>query len=462
LNTAATVVGFVKKLADIGFDAGITSYQTKEEWLAELTELNTYATDESDQRVAVFKQIQVLNQLSDDYRTILANGVRLIQLRTAFNKRSAAQTQQNRYQDMTFRFSRNAALEKYRSSFELAARYAYLAASAYDYDLNLDMDDSGSPLEIMSDIVRQRSIGLVDGNGVPQTGAKGLSEDLAKLKGNYDVLSTRMGLNNPQIETSTFSLRAERFRLFGVNATNADDSLWLQTLQDPQYYKADLWQVPEFRRYCRPFAPESAGAQPGLVIPLSTKIVSGLNFFGWPLGGGDSAYDPSVYATRIASVGVAFAGYDTVNLTQTPRVYLIPAGVDIMTVPNSPDFDLRLWSVKDQVLPVPYPATTANLANPTWRPFLDTVNSPDGSLGDIRQFSSFRASGFSSVDPADIDITQLIYDSRLVGRSAWNTKWLLIIPGATLNSNPTTGLNDFINSVKDIKLIINSYGYSGN
>lgn len=271
-----------------------------------------------------------------------------------------------------------------------------------------------------------------------------------------------MGLDNPQIETSTFSLRSECFRLYGPNATNTDDAAWQQTLMDPQYLKADLWQVPEFRRYCRPFAAETNGPQPGLVIPLSTKIVSGKNFFGWPLGGGDSAYDPSVYATRILSVGVAFAGYDSLNLSQTPRVYLIPAGTDIMTVPNSPDFDLRLWNVMDQVIPVPYPATTANLSSPTWKPFVDTVTSPDGRFGDIRKFSSFRATGFDSPVPDDIDISQLTYDSRLVGRSAWNTKWLLIIPGATLNSDPSTGLNDFINSVKDIKLVINSYGYSGN
>ena len=81
--------------------------------------------------------------------------------RTAFNKRVAAQTQQNRYQDMTFRVSRNAALEKYRSAFDLAARYAYLAGTAYDYDTNLGWDDAGSPAEILTDIVRQRTIGLV-------------------------------------------------------------------------------------------------------------------------------------------------------------------------------------------------------------------------------------------------------------------------------------------------------------
>ena len=460
LNTAATVAGIIQKLADAGFDAGVSSYQTKEEWLNELLELQTYAKDEADQRVAVFKQVQVLNQLSDDYRTTLANGVRLQALRTAFNKRTAAQTQQNRYQDITFRFSRNAALEHYRSALDLASKYAYLAATAYDYDLNLSPDDVGSPFTIMADIVRQRSIGLVTDS--PQIGAGGLAEDLAKLKANYDVLSARMGLFNSQAEQTTFSLRSERFRLLGVNATNTDDSLWQGMLQDPQYYKADLWQVPEFRRYCRPFAPEANGPQPGLVIPLSTKIMSGLNFFGWPLGGGDNAYDPSIYSTRFSSVAVAFAGYDTVNLAQTPRVYLIPAGTDIMTVPNSPNLDLRFWNVLDQVIPLPYPATTGNLGDANWKPGLDTVSGTSGSFGDIRQFSSFRAYGFSDVPLTSADTSAASFDQQIFGRSVWNTKWLLIIPGAALNANPTTGLNTFINSVKDINLIINSYGYSGN
>jgi hypothetical protein len=56
----------------------------------------------------------------------------------------------------------------------------------------------------------------------------------------------------------------------------------------------------------------------------------------------------------------------------------------------------------------------------------------------------------------------LVYSARLVGRSAWNTKWLLIIPGATLNADPNQGLIDFINSVTDIRLVFNTYGYSGN
>ncbi len=464
-ETAGKIIDTLKGLADLSFDQGVAAVEDRKALFEELLELQTNLTNEADKRVGVFKQIQVLLELSDNYRTTLANGVRKIQQRSAFNKRTAAQTQQNRYQDISFRFARNAALEKYRSAFDLASRYAYLAAAAYDYDLNLSLDDAGSPVSIMSDIVKQRSVGLVLENSSgfsPQVGAGGLAEDLARLRANYNTLSARMGLMTPQSEMNTFSLRSEAFRLYGNNATNADTAAWQRLLKDPQYQKSDLWQVPEFRRYCRSFAPESAGPQPGLVIPFHTDITSGKNFFGWPLGGGESAYDPSVYATRVLSLAVAFSGYDTVNLSRTPRVYLIPAGTDIMTVPNSPSHETREWSVRDYLVPVPFPASTASLGNPNWKPGIDSITDSSGTLGNIRQFSSFKAMGFASADPADVDASALTYDSRLIGRSVWNRNWLLIIPGATFHANAQTGLNTFINSVSDISLIINSYSYSGN
>ena len=53
-------------------------------------------------------------------------------------------------------------------------------------------------------------------------------------------------------------------------------------------------------------------------------------------------------------------------------------------------------------------------------------------------------------------------DTRLVGRSVWNSQWLLIIPGGTLLADPAAGLNAFINNVEDIKLFFQTYAYSGN
>jgi hypothetical protein len=72
------------------------------------------------------------------------------------------------------------------------------------------------------------------------------------------------------------------------------------------------------------------------------------------------------------------------------------------------------------------------------------------------------AFGFDHAQLSSDDSASLIFDARLVGRSAWNTKWLLIIPGLTLNADPNYGIQTFINSVTDINLIINSYGFSGN
>jgi len=355
--------------------------------------------------------------------------------------------------------ARNAALEKYRSAFDLAARYAYLAGTAYDYDTNLGWDDAGSPARSLAAIVQQRGIGLMTSDPVnrqPAVGGGGLSEELAKLKANYDTLKTRLGINNPQNETATFSLRTEAMRI--LSGTNSD-AAWRLALRSSQIYKTDLWQVPEFQRYCRPFSSATNGPQPGLVIPFTSQIRPNKNFFGWPLGGMDSSYDPSLYATRIKSAGVWFSGYDAANLAQTPRVYLIPAGQDIMTVPTDPDLSVRVWDVIDQSIPVPYPSISANLNSPTWKPLTDSLN---GIYGDTRQFSSFRASGFNSATLTPFEQGTVVLDNRLVGRSAWNTRWLMIIPGATFNADATAGLDLFINSVRDIKLVLNSYGYSGN
>ncbi|MBE7501796.1 MAG: hypothetical protein HS113_16120 [Verrucomicrobiales bacterium] len=80
-----------------------------------LVELENKLGDEPIKRIEVFKEIQALGDLSEQYRAKVDEGVRLIDERAAFNKRVAAQTQRSRYQDMTFRVSRNHALQSYRA-----------------------------------------------------------------------------------------------------------------------------------------------------------------------------------------------------------------------------------------------------------------------------------------------------------------------------------------------------------
>ncbi|MFT5471887.1 MAG: hypothetical protein ACI856_000201, partial [Kiritimatiellia bacterium] len=276
--------------------------------------------DEPVKRIVVFKEIEALRLLSNQYLSLADEGVRLIDERSAYNRRVAAQTQRERYQDMTFRVARNHALQSYRAAFDLAARYTYLAARAYDYELNLDPLDAGAPTAIYADIVRARGIGHYS-DGSPHMGKGGLSESLAWMHANHEVLRSQLGISSPQTETGKISLRTENYRILEAGQSQpttgpypmpgmSSDDLWKQTLQEA--YVPDLWKIPQFRYLCRPFASEydesdAHVAQPGLVLSFSTEINAGKNFFGHPLSGADHAYDPTVYATKVRSVGVWFS-----------------------------------------------------------------------------------------------------------------------------------------------------------
>ncbi len=469
---AATEIAFAA--AQVGVD---TANADSERTLAEkelLVEAEAAIGDEPIKRVEIFKEIEALRGLSDQYRSKVAEGVRLIDERTAYNKRVAAATQINRYQDMTFRVSRNHAMQTYRATFDLAARYAYLAAKAYDYETNFDPSDPGHPGALMGDMIRARHIGQYD--GAARIGQGGLAEPLAKLKASFDLLKGQLGINNTRQETGKMSLRTENFRILpkGGGAQPADpllvsagsdaNALWTQTLTKARV--PDLWQVPEFRYNCRPFASatDASGnpvAEPGLVIRFSSTIGAGKNFFGRPLAGGDHAYDPSQYSTRVAAVGLWFSDYQSgdvlTTLPSAPRAYLIPIGTDIMSVSTSPNPNVvRLWKVLDQQIPVPYRSQSSSLDQSTWIPLLDSLN---GRMGDPRKFSMMRAYH----DGGDaVNSDELAFDTRLVGRSVWNTQWVLIVPGRLLNSDPDVGLDRFIAQVSDIKLIFQTYGFSGN
>ncbi len=409
--------------------------------------------DEGVLRIEVYRQQEALRAMSDEYRATLQKGARLLDEREAYNKRVAELVQSNRYQDMSFRVSRNAALQRYHEAFDLAARYTYLAAKAYDYETNLRSNDAGSAQGILTDIVRERNLGYV-ADGVPQQGYGGLADQLATMKANFDVLEGQLGLNNPQAETGRFSLRRELFRIAPEEGSN---DAWQDVLASKKV--ANLWDMPEFRRYCRPFtAYDPAKPEPGLVIDFSSEVISGKNFFGQALAGGDNAYDPTNFSTKIFSVGAWFEGYVsdgfTSGLSETPRIYLVPVGSDVMMYPSDNNLGVRMWDVIDQKVPVPFPVMGSNLDNSAWRP-LDTLG---GTQGEIRRFSSFRA----YPDSGSFLQEEMTFDTRLIGRSVWNTRWLLIIPGSTLKADADVGLDTFIQNVTDIKLFFQTYGMSGN
>lgn len=415
--------------------------------------------------------IEAMEQAQQQFLALTAQGEQLQAERARVRTVAASHLAQGRYQDMTFRIFRNDALRRYGDAFELAARYAYLAASAYDFETCLVTSDGRSGGSVFMDqIIRARTVGRLN-NGQPVVGAgigdPGLADVLARMDANWQVLKGRLGFNNPDPETTYFSLRTD---LLKILPGSDGDVAWRDWLASRSLLAFNLFENPVFRQYCLPFAAETGleSTEPGLVIPFSTSVNFGENFFGNPLAAGQNAYDSSRFATKIRGVGVWFTGYDggTNNtdsvLARQPRVYLIPAGQDVM---RSPSWDgtqrapggngsrLRSWQVVDQAIPMPYPVGD-ELNSRDWIPIHDSLPGP---WAQARRHPSIRA-----YQDRGFDLSELTYDSRLIGRSVWNTQWYLIIPVGTLGSNRDAALDAFTQTVKDIKLYFQTYSYSGN
>lgn len=440
-----------------------------------LVELENMIGDEAKLRIEIFKELEGMRETSDEFRSVIAEGQRLIDEREAYNKRVAVLAQTNRYQDMTFRMSRNSAIQNYRSALDLATRYAYMAAKAYDYETSLPENHAASALPLLSSIIGARSVGALDDDGNPLRRG-GLAEPLAIMKGNFATLRNQLGIITPSNEYSRLSIRTELLRL-----TDDDEGSerWREALSDATpstgYYVGDLWALPEFRRFCRPFAPLSDGPQPGLVISFGTVINPRENVFGQVLAGGDHTFNVSDYATKIRAVGVLLEGYDNTELAETPRVYLIPAGTDYQRMPYSDSLAPRSWNVIDAKVPVPFPVGSSLAGDGGWIPQTHSLTEP---IGEPRRYSMFRAF-FSDpdTDPADFDDSEVLFNSRLGGRSVWNNRWLLIIPGLSLHADPEKGLQTLINgpvidpdtgerdptrAVSDIRILLDHFGFSGN
>jgi hypothetical protein len=410
-------------------------------------------------RDAIGMAAQELEIKKQEYFTAVSEGFRILREREAFNKVLAAKVQKNRYQDMIVRISRNEVMGRYQSAFNLAARYTWLAAKAYDYETSLDPGHPAAATQVFDRIVKTRQLGLWE-DGAPKPGQGGLGEILALLNGSYQAIEGQIGLNSVQIGNEGISMRSEHFRIgppSTAGGTASSDARWEDGLK--ARIVPDLWQLPEFRQHCRPFADPVAGPQPGLVIRFSSTIEPGMNFFGRPLAAGDHAYSSSQFATRIATAGVQLEGYPATELAATPRGYLIPIGTDYFRVSTSTNPVTRMWTVRETRIPVPFTMNQSQIMSPGYIPSLDGV---DGAYNELRRHADFRMYHGNDLNPdGDLDVDDDEQSTRLIARSIWNSDWLLIIPGAGLHGDPNYGLNQFAEKVSDIKLNFKTYSHNG-
>ncbi len=389
--------------------------------------------------------------------------------RETMRQRSAAVINGYRTKDLTFRTFRNEALVQYRTLFDLAGRYSYLAAKSYDYETGLLGTPQGQ--EVINRLVASRSLGDLTG-GEPQAttstlGDAGLAGTMAQLNADFAVAEGRLGINNPDHYNTLFSLRQELFRLLPhvEGQTVAADEAWQQTLE--QHIVPNVLSDPQVAAYCRGLKKADGSAIPGFIIPFSTTIEDGKNFFGLDLAAGDHAYSQSNFATKIAAVGVALPGYvgmvdgestATGALSATPYAYLIPCGNDFMRTPMGDTGDIRSWQVVDQALPLPYNLGASDFNTTQFFGPNDTFAERPWVT---RKHQAFRMVADPTLYEAG-DLPTVFTNARLIGRSVWNGQWKIVIPAHTLLNDEQAGLTRFAATVDDIKLFLRTYSNSGN
>lgn len=445
-----------------------------EDLLAENTALTSNTYDLESAAVAYQRALE-------KYYNAVADGETLLVQRETFRKRASTAIQGARIRDVAFRAFRTESLEQYKIFYDQAARYAFLAAKAYDYETGQLGTANGN--DFFSKIVATRSLGLVGEDGEPQfggstTGDPGLSSYLAQLQADWGVVKGRLGINNPDSYGTLFSLRRELFNLPYKEDGSAEDHIaWQDRLRS--CLVSDLRSDPAIAMHALPMSNPSGLAQPGFVINFSSTIQTGRNFFGNMLAAGDSAYSSSSYSTKINNVGIVLQGYlgmnpytsgntgipsaPTVNspdaLAATPYVYLIPAGVDTMRTPplNGAAVTERHWLVFDHAMPLPYDIGSSGFGQTSTWTSSTSLSEPFFTPRKHQPFRATDNAGLFFV-PGMTDYT----NTRLIGRSVWNSNWKLVIPAQTLLANPQDGIERFIRSVKDIKLFIKSYSHAGN
>ncbi len=425
-------------------------------------------------------------------RTLVAQGDSIQTEREISRQRAAAIVQGYRTRDAAFRIFRNEKLERYKTLFDLSARYSLLAANAYDYETGLLHTPAGQ--NFIQRIMSARALGVVR-NGKPQfagsnTGDPGLSSVLAEMRADWDVVRGRLGINNPDGYGTTVSLRTEQYRLL---PGTEGDTRWRDRLNVARV--SNILDDADVRRYCLQVADPDGLPVPGLILSFSTTITPGYNLFGLPLAAGDHNFSPSSFATKLFGVGVAFEGYrgmaspstntgavegaggqsagepgawflDDSALAATPYVYLVPVGVDSMRTPPLGDAStIRTWNVEDLAIPLPFNIGGSEFSEHNLFQTDDFLSEP---LFSIRKHQAFRPVDSSNLFQSNVfsasgGLVRTSYtNNRLIGRSVWNNQWKLIIPGNALLNNPDEGLERFIRTVTDVRLHFVTYSYSGN
>ena len=397
---------------------------------------------------AVQSKVAALSAAEAAYRAEVHKGELIQSERELWRQQLSNGATASRYLDMYSRVQRNLALTKYSTAFDTAQRYVWELAKVYDYETGLLSADPQSGKKFLADIIATRSLGAEGVSISSATTDGGLYDVVNRLKANWDVLKPRLGINNPDKPAKWFSLRRELFR---IKEGAEGDAAWRKELA--KYRVDNILADAAFVRHCQPPASASAVVfrEPGYIIPFATSINDAENFFGKTLQFGDHQFSSADYATKIDAVGVDLVGLGELpgGADVEPNIYLVPVGLDYMRSPAGTERQLLSWNVVDQVLPLPYAVGSTQLDDQNWISTFSGLDGTSDSTATIRRHSTLRAG-------ADFKST------RLVGRSAWNDRWIIVIPASAIDADREKAMNLIESGVKDVRLGIRAYARQGN
>ncbi len=100
-------------------------------------------------------------------------------------------------------------------------------------------------------------------------------------------------------------------------------------------------------------------------------------------------------------------------------------------------------------MPLPYTVGSTQLDDEAWISTMSGLDGTSDSTSKIRRHSTLRAGGdFKS--------------TRLVGRSAWNDKWIIVIPASAIDADREKAMKLIEAGVKDVKIGVRAYSRQGN
>jgi hypothetical protein len=366
-------------------------------------------------------QTELATQAIGRLRQAIAKGELILKKKLRLESRTEGQLLEQRWKDMAFRVVRNAALKNYRAFFDLAARYVVLAARAYSYEFDSRSDGEN----FLSGIYKERRLGDAVGLG------GGLQGVLSRIDANVTVNNFNRPLET--LGERTFSFRRN---LLGVGVQDfPNDDLRFRAWLEGQIVDRleDLNEVTEIAQLS-----QQRDFGPAIVIPFSTEI-DGRNFFGQgpeqPFGNTNFSITRNA---KIRSFAIRLDGVDTgvgIDPQQgTVFVYLLPAGDSVLRENNNrpiiEDEPAVPWAVVDQFLPPPPSVVLGDLARRSYSPWRSTAQVGGNFLNTIKRQRDSEAQVELGQQPR--------LNTNLAGRSAWNTRWILIIPGSqwTSSSDP--------------------------